>query len=166
MGAQKLLRGHDASASLRHLQMAFLHRWSLANSEQDCTSKFVKMHRNGTGGKLQERLYTTKWQQRCKIIDDSCLLQANTASNIHSHQHLMGHALMGLSKFIAKMATINIYYYYYPFNGHFSRTTWVSRYQKSETSLGFKWGKRWPGCWDAVASAGPYANNLHLTPDR
>jgi len=22
------------------------------------------------------------------------------------------------------------------------------------------------GFWDAVASAGPYANNLHLTPDR
>ena len=60
MGAQKLLRGHDASASLRHLRMAFLHCGLLANSEQDCTSKFVKMHRNGTGGKLQERLHTTK----------------------------------------------------------------------------------------------------------
>ena len=73
--------------------------------------KFVKV---GLGGTLQERLHTTKWQHLCKMIDGSCLLQAgsvviwslikheyrlrkrkaNVASNIHSHQHLMGHALM------------------------------------------------------------------------
>jgi len=48
----------------------------------------------------------------------------------------------------------------HPFNGFFSGTTWVSRYQK-----GFKWGKRWWGFGMAVSSAGPYANNLHLAPD-
>jgi len=36
-------------------------------------------------------------QELCKIINDSWLLQANPAhmtSNIHSHQHLMGHSLV------------------------------------------------------------------------
>ena len=32
-----------------------------------------------------------------------------------------------------------------PFKDRFSRITWVSRYQKDETSQGFKWGKRWRG---------------------
>jgi len=45
----------------------------------------------------------------------------------------------------------------HPFNGLFSRTTWVSRYQKGKEMMGIR---------DAVASAGPYANNLHLSPDR
>jgi len=52
-----------------------------------------------------------------------------------------------------------------PFNSLFSWTTCVSRYQKWKNQSAFKWGKRW---WDfgmAVATAGPYANNLHLTPD-
>jgi len=44
-----------------------------------------------------------------------------------------------------------------PFNGPFSRTTRVSRYQS-----GFYWSKRQ---WVAMASAGPYAS-LHLAPDR
>ena len=52
------------------------------------------------------------------------------------------------------------------FNGLFSRTTCVSWYQKGKTTLGFEWGKRLWGFWDALASAGPYANNLHLAPDR
>jgi len=57
---------------------------------------------------------------------------------------------------------------WYPFNGLFSRTTWVSRYQKGscKTSL-FKHDRQeMTGFWDAMASAGPYANNLHLAPDR
>jgi len=44
----------------------------------------------------------------------------------------------------------------------FSRTAWVSQYQK-ETILDFT------GARDdrvALASAGPYENHLHLTPDR
>jgi len=53
----------------------------------------------------------------------------------------------------------------HPFNGLFSRTTWVSRYQKGKTSLDLN-EARGDGVWDAVASAGPYENNLHLTPDR
>ena len=49
-----------------------------------------------------------------------------------------------------------------PFNGLFSRTTWVSRYQKGKTDLDFTGARRQ---WVAVASAGPYAS-LHLAPDR
>jgi len=43
--------------------------------------------------------------------------------------------------------------------------TWVSQYQKGKTSLDLN-GERWRGCGIVVASAGPYANNLHLAPDR
>jgi len=52
------------------------------------------------------------------------------------------------------------------YTGLFSRTTWVSWYQKGKSSLNFKWGKRWRDFGMAVASAGPYANNLQLAPDR
>jgi len=45
----------------------------------------------------------------------------------------------------------------------FSRTTWVSLYQKSKTSLNLnEANKRWWCFGMAVASTGPYANNLHL----
>ena len=46
------------------------------------------------------------------------------------------------------------------FNGPFSGTTRVSRYQKGENQSGFCWSKRQ---WVAMASAGPYAS-LHLAP--
>jgi len=48
-----------------------------------------------------------------------------------------------------------------PFNGLFSRTTWVSWHQKGKPF----WitGARDDGL--AVALAGPYANHLHLAPD-
>jgi len=52
-----------------------------------------------------------------------------------------------------------------PFNGLFSRTTWISRYQKGKTSLDLN-EARDDQVLDAVASAGPYANNLHLAADR
>ena len=48
------------------------------------------------------------------------------------------------------------------FNGPFSGTTWVSRYQKGNTNLDFTEAKRQ---WLAVESAGLYAS-LHLAPDR
>ena len=51
------------------------------------------------------------------------------------------------------------------FNGLFARTTWVSRYQNGKTSLDINEAKMM-GFGDSVASAEPYANNLHLTPDR
>jgi len=51
------------------------------------------------------------------------------------------------------------------FNGLFSRTMWVSHYQKGKTSLDLNEARN-NGVWGAVASAGPYANNLHLTADR
>jgi len=74
------------------------------------------------------------------------------------------------------------YYYYYciwhvsacsdgelrllhPFNGLFSGTTWISQYQKGKTSLDLN-EARDNVVWDAVVSAGPYANNLHLAPVR
>jgi len=50
----------------------------------------------------------------------------------------------------------------YPFYGLFSRTTWVSPYQKGRTILDFNEVKD-NGL--AVAPAGPYANHLHFTPD-
>ena len=49
-----------------------------------------------------------------------------------------------------------------PFSGLFSRTTWVSRYQKGKTSP----RQEMTGSRDAVASAGPYSNNLHLALNR
>jgi len=58
--------------------------------------------------------------------------------------------------------------YYYTFNGLFSGKTWVSRYQKGETSLDLN-EARDDGVlgWKlAGASAGPCAKNLHLAPDR
>ena len=49
------------------------------------------------------------------------------------------------------------------FKSIFYRTTWVSRYQKGKTSLDLNEARDDD---DAVASTGPYANNLHLAPDR
>jgi len=50
----------------------------------------------------------------------------------------------------------------HPFNGFFSGTTRVIRYQKGKNQSGFYWSKRQ---WVAVVSAGPHAS-LHLAPDR
>jgi len=49
------------------------------------------------------------------------------------------------------------------FNGLFSRTIWVRQHQKGRTILDFS-EARDDGM--AVASAGPYANHLHLAPDK
>jgi len=49
------------------------------------------------------------------------------------------------------------------FNGHFSGTTHVSRYQKGKTNLDFTEAR--DRQWVAMASAGLYAS-LHLAPDR
>jgi len=51
----------------------------------------------------------------------------------------------------------------HPFNGLFSRTTSVSQYQKGNTSLDLN-EQEMMGFGNAVASAGLYANNLHLAP--
>jgi len=51
----------------------------------------------------------------------------------------------------------------HPFNGLFSRATWVSRHQKGSTNVNFN-EARHDGV--AVASGGPYANHLHLTSDK
>jgi len=52
----------------------------------------------------------------------------------------------------------------HPFND-LSRTTCLSQYQKGKTSLDLNQARN-GGFWDAVASAGPHADNLHLAPDR
>jgi len=53
-------------------------------------------------------------------------------------------------------------------NGFFSRTTWISWYQKGKTSLDLNDARDGGvlGWQMAVASTGQYANNLHLTSDR
>jgi len=51
----------------------------------------------------------------------------------------------------------------HPFNGLFSKKTWVRRHQKGKTILDFN-EARDDGV--AVASAGPYANHLHLAQDK
>ena len=50
-----------------------------------------------------------------------------------------------------------------PLNGLFSWTTWVSRYQKGKTSLRLSEARDGGDFGMEVASAGPYANSLHLT---
>jgi len=53
------------------------------------------------------------------------------------------------------------------FNGLFLRTTWVSQYQEGKTSLDLN-EARDDGVWGSngiMAYVGPYANNLHLSPD-
>jgi len=52
----------------------------------------------------------------------------------------------------------------HPISGLFSSTTWVSWYQKAKTSLDLTEARDdgWSGWMDAVASAGPHTNNLHL----
>ena len=59
----------------------------------------------------------------------------------------------------------NTHTHTHPFNGLFSRSTWVIRYQKGKIRLDLN-DARDDGVWDAVAPAGQYANNLHLAPDR
>ena len=52
----------------------------------------------------------------------------------------------------------------HPFNGLFSRTTWVSRHQKGKTGLDLN-GARYGGVWDGsgiMPSTGPYANTCTL----
>jgi len=51
----------------------------------------------------------------------------------------------------------------HPFYSHFSRTIWISWHQKDQTILDFNEAR---DDEVAVASAGPYANHLHLAPDR
>ena len=50
------------------------------------------------------------------------------------------------------------------FNGLFSRTAWVSQYQKGKTSLDLNEAKD-DGVWGSSGISWT-ANNLHLTPDR
>jgi len=58
------------------------------------------------------------------------------------------------------------YYYCTCLTASFSRTTCVSQYQKGKTSLDLNEAKDGAVFGMAVASAGPYANNLHLAADR
>jgi len=57
---------------------------------------------------------------------------------------------------------VSYYTTLHPFNSLYSRTTWVSRHQKG-TPIWISLEQEMMGV--AVASAGPYANHLHLAPD-
>jgi len=57
------------------------------------------------------------------------------------------------------------YYYYYTCLIASCWTTWVSQYQKGKTSLDLNEARN-GGFGDAVASAGPCADSLHLPPAR
>jgi len=70
------------------------------------------------------------------------LLSIFAFSHTHTHTHTRLHA--------------RTHTHTHTFNGHFSGTTWVSRYQKVNQS-GFYWSKRQ---WVIVAAAGLYAS-LH-----
>jgi len=61
---------------------------------------------------------------------------------------------------------IQLHYYYttlHPLNGLFSRTTWISRYQKSKTSLDLK-EVRDDGVLGCSGISWTMQKNLHLTP--
>ena len=67
-----------------------------------------------------------------------------------------------------KTATVHIAFYrqadrHALFNSLFSRTTWVIRHQKGQTNLNFNEARNGG---EAMASAGPYAHHLRLTPGR
>ena len=47
----------------------------------------------------------------------------------------------------------------------YGMTTWVAGTKKVKP-VWVQMRQEMTGFWDAVASAGPYANNLHLAPDR
>jgi len=53
-----------------------------------------------------------------------------------------------------------------PFNGVFSRTTSVSRYQKNKTSLDLNEARDDGVLGQQWHQLDHYANNLHLAPDR
>jgi len=81
-----------------------------------------------------------------RIYDDD----RRTQHQHHHHRH----------QFIRQESTIHDRN---PFNGLFSRTTWVSRNQKGYTNLDLS-DARDDGV--TVASAGPAANRLHLAADK
>jgi len=63
----------------------------------------------------------------------------------------------------ARSATNQLQTNEHPSNGLFTSTTWVSRHQKGHINLDFNEAR---DDLVALASAGPYANHLHLAPDR
>ena len=83
--------------------------------------------------------------------------------NVKAHQpqsHPLEILREGTSHYLCWQSNISTSFaikHTHPFNGPFSGTTRVRRYQK-----GFYWSKRQ---WVPAASAGPYAS-LHLAPDR
>jgi len=77
--------------------------------------------------------------RQIKLTDVSFWLHIKTASGIVSYTNLIA---------------------------SFFQDTWVSRYQKGKTSLDLNEAIDNMGFLEAVASAGPYVNNLHLATDR
>jgi len=95
------------------------------------------------------------------MVSSACFTPSSDAYSNRNHAEL--EKLLQLLLLLLLLILLIILLH--PFNSLFSRTTWVSRYQKSKTSLDLN-EARDDGVWYTLASAGPYANNLHLTPDR
>ena len=67
----------------------------------------------------------------------------------HGHRHLT-FVILFLSKYSNKSTSL-------PFNGLFSRTTWVSRYQKGKTNLDFTGARDSEGQWHQLG-------HMHVCP--
>ena len=94
-------------------------------------------------------------------------MSVNSLPKTVTRQHRGSNLILGLSAPESSTLTTRLPSHpllLHPFNGLSSRTTCVSRYQKGKTSLDLN-EARDDGVWDAVASAGLYANYLHLAPD-
>jgi len=100
--------------------------------------------------------------ERISAVTKPYVLLAITI-NVKAHQpqsHPLEILREGTSHYLCWQSNISTSFaikHTHPFNGPFSGTTRVRRYQK-----GFYWSKRQ---WVPAASAGPYAS-LHLAPDR
>ena len=82
----------------------------------------------------------------------------NASAQVHTNAHTGRRTGQNHDASCSILHTTTIYTH---FNGLFSRTTY-----KSKNSLDLNEARRWWGFGMAVASAGPHANTLYLTPDR
>jgi len=96
--------------------------------------------------------------QRGSAAQHTAGMTSPTPRDVDAWRHRWRHRPVGEQR----ASSIDHNTHTHPFNGHFSGTTQVSRYQKGKNKSGFYWSKRQ---WVAVASAGTYAS-LHLAPDR
>ena len=82
----------------------------------------------GTGLPLAEHSMTVARPRSTAFNVGLSTIRGKPGGTKRTHTHTCTHTHTDTTQY-------NYYYYYYPFNGLFSRTTWVSRYQKGKTSL-------------------------------